>query len=649
MKIKSIHIYSHDGRCRDLVFKVDGLNVITGRSSTGKSALSEIVEYCMGRSSFNVPEGVIRDKVAWFAVIYQFPREQVLIAKPTPGKGAASCSTAMQRRGAELSPPAFKELAINTDDDAIVALLSRLLGIPENKTDVPMENSRDSYEATIQHTYYYLFQKQGIVANKDQLFYRQNEQFQPQAIRDTLPILLGVSSRDRYELETKLRVAQRELKLNAKLLEQAQNAIDTSQLKGIGLFSEAKTVGIVNPADQEAGVDGVIDALRTALQWKPASIPEDDGQRISRIEDELSEMRKHRREIQSKIDAARQFANRASGYENEAAEQKDRLASIKALPKNSQTGEWQWPFCEENLALQSPIAKMLLDELATLDAEMSIVAGERPKLAAYLVEQHQKVVELVGAIKDKEVELSATIAANEVIAQMGSRNNAAARVVGRISLFLENLVPNAELVAREVEHRRLKVKVAQLEERIGTDDSNERLTSILNNVSSTMSQYIRAFQAEFSEYPSRLDLNNLTVLIDRPDRPVPMSRTGGGENHLAYHLAALLALHVFAAKNDQPIPRFLLIDQPTQVYFPSEKVYQEADGSVQKTEADADLAAVRRLFELLLKFTQKDVPGFQLIVTEHANLRDIWFQDALVEQPWTKPPALVPENWPTRT
>ena len=41
-------------------FHVDGLNIITGRSSTGKSALSDIVEYCMGRSDCNVPEGVRR-------------------------------------------------------------------------------------------------------------------------------------------------------------------------------------------------------------------------------------------------------------------------------------------------------------------------------------------------------------------------------------------------------------------------------------------------------------------------------------------------------------------------------------------------------------------------------------------------------------
>ena len=141
MKIRSMHIYSHNGQRRDLWFKVDGLNVITGRSSTGKSALSEIIEYCMGRSSFNVPEGVIRDKVAWFAVIYQFENEQVLVAKPTPPGGGASCSTAMLRRGTKLSAPEFNELLVNTDDDSIVELLSRLLGIPENRTDVSPEHS----------------------------------------------------------------------------------------------------------------------------------------------------------------------------------------------------------------------------------------------------------------------------------------------------------------------------------------------------------------------------------------------------------------------------------------------------------------------------------------------------------------------------
>lgn len=646
MKIGSIHLYSHDGRRRDLRFKVEGLNVITGRSSTGKSALSEIIEYCMGRSSFNVPEGVIRDKVAWFAVVYQFEKEQVLIAKPTPPGGGASCSTVMLRRGTQLQAPEFNDLVANADDDSIVELLSRLLGIPENRTDVALEHSRDSYDANIKHTFYYLFQKQGLVANKDQLFYRQNEQFQPQAIRDTLPILLGISSHDRYELESKLRTAQRDLRINAKQLEQARNAVDTTHEKAVGLNSEAMTVGVTGNIGGNLSGDAIIGVLRSALSWRPNSVPDDDGGRISRLEEDLSQARQQRRDAQARIDAAQLFAKRAGGYENEAAEQVDRLASIKALPKNPNTGEWQWPFSERNLALESPLATVLLRELESLDKELRIATGQRPRLDAYLVELAGKADAIAVTIKQKEAELSAAISANEIIAQMGSRNNAAARVVGRISLFLETLLPDEDFAKLEAENRRLTNRVRQLEEQIGADDSNERLTSILNNISAQISRYIQKFNAEFGPYPARFNLPQLTIIFDRPERPVPMARTGGGENHLAYHLSALLALHLFAAQNNHPIPRFLLIDQPTQVYFPSDQVYRDADGSVQRTEADADLDAVRRLFELLLKFTQEDVPGFQLIVTEHANLREQWFQEALVEQPWTKPPALVPDDWP---
>ena len=643
MKIKSIHIYSYDGRRRDLQFH-DGLNVITGRSSTGKSALSDIIEYCMGRSTFNVPEGVIRDRVAWFAVIYQFAGEQVLVAKPSPGSGRGSCSTTMVRRGATIAAPAFEDLAVNDDDSGVESILSQLLGIPENTTDVPLESSRESYDANVKHTYYYLFQRQTIVANKDQLFYRQNEPFQPQAIKDTLPILLGVSSRERFQLESLLRVAQRDLRLNVKLLEQAKDAIDSSEDRAVGLLSEARAVGIL-PSESE-DEESVIELLRRALAWKPTPVPEDDGQRVSTIENELVGLREQRREIQRRIEAAQQYAKRAEGFQTEAGEQRDRLNSIKALPVNKATGEWQWPFAEANLALKTPIASILLAELESLDREMTAVVGERPALDAYLEEQRRDLQQVGDQIRNKEVELSAAIAASEVIAQMGNRNNAASRVVGRISLFLEGLIPNTELARLRAEDRRLKAKVDDLERKIGADDSGTRLASTLNNISMHMSGYIVDLGGEFGQFPARLDLHNLTVVIDRPGRPIYMGRTGGGENHLAYHLSALLALHRFATNHNQPIPRFLLIDQPTQVYFPSETVYAEAAGSIERTEKDADLEAVRRLFELLRRFAEKDAPGFQIIVTEHANLRDPWFQNALVEDPWTKPPALVPDDWP---
>lgn len=648
MKIKSIHIYSHKGFRRDLEFNINGLNIITGKSSTGKSALAEIIEYCMGRSSFNIPEGIIRDKVAWFGVIYQFTNEQVLIAKPTPLDNASSCSTAMIMRGSEIEVPEYETLSINSDDDSVVSLLSRLLGIPENITHVPLGNSRNSYNANIKHTYYYLFQKQSIIANKNQLLYRQDEQFQPQTIRDTLPILLGASSLDRYELDSKLRIAKRKYKINKNLLNSAKNSIYTSKDQAISLYSEAKVVGVIKEVISNLNPEVIIDALSESISWKPEIIPEDDGSRISIIEEELSRLRKNRREIQDRIDSANQFTKRFSGYELEATEHLDRLSSIKAFPKSPETGEWQWPFSEEKISLESNFAKTLLNELKSLDEKLRLTSGQRPKLEAYISNLEEEAQEIITTIHEKEVELSSAIAADEDILNLGNRNNAAARVVGRISFFLENLVPNNEIERLEAECERLRLKVDKLKSLIGNNDSNIRLNSIFSIISLQTTQFVKDFEAEFRDFPARFDLHSLMVIFDRPERPISMSKTGGGANHLAYHLSALLALHQFAFNNNCPIPQFLLIDQPTQVYFPSAQMYKEADGSIQKTESDADISAVRRLFKLLLKFTKEKAPGFQLIVTEHANLPDTWFQDSLIETPWIKPPALVPENWTSK-
>ena len=60
---------------------------------------------------------------------------------------------------------------------------------------------------------------------------------------------------------------------------------------------------------------------------------------------------------------------------------------------------------------------------------------------------------------------------------------------------------------------------------------------------------------------------------------------------------------------------------------------------------DGDIEAVTRFFKKLYDFSKNEVKGFQIIVTEHANLREAWFQSSLVENPWKKPPALIPISW----
>ena len=645
MNIREIIIYSHSGEIRRISFKVHGLNIITGRSSTGKSALSDIVEYCMGRSDFNIPEGPIRDKVSWYAVIFQFSGEQVMVAKPAPAANAASCSRAMILRGAIVEPPPFAELAQNADDDAVSSLLTELLGIPVVKTEVPEKQSRASFFASIKHTFYYLFQKQGIIANKDQLFYRQNEPYLPQTIKDTLPILLGLTADNRLETDQQLRTLRRDLKIAQKQLSEAEQFNEQLNTRALALISEAQQVGIFARGAAPANTTEALGVLTAITQWKPTAIPEEDTRRIAGLEDELAILRKERAAGSETLRATRVFTEKEVGFTHEATEQKSRLGSIYALPRNPDTGKWQWPFAPENLGLSSPIGAALIRELESLDRELSSVQGERPHLEQYTVKVNGHLNALNQQIRIKTDELSAAIAANSAIAEMGNRNAAAARIVGRISLFRENFQPDNDLDRLQKRVDELTEMVARLESALGVDDSAERLASIVNIISNRISRYVKELEAEFCEFPFRFDLARLTVVADRPERPVPMNKTGGGANHLAYHLGALLALHHFTSTNGRPMPGFLFLDQPTQVYFPSEVAYKSASGTVEETERDSDLDKVRKLFQMLHDFTTKEAPGFQIIVIEHANLRDQWFQDSIVETPWTKPPALVPDDW----
>lgn len=638
-------MYSHNGESRCVNFRLNGLNVITGRSSTGKSVLSDIVEYCMGRSTCNIPEGVIRDKVSWYSVTFVFDRTEVLIAKPAPKANYNSCSSAMIRRGSNLEIPKFEDLKPNNSDDGVVKLLTDLIGIPENKTAVAEHHSRNSFKANIKHSFYYLFQKQSLVANKDQLFYRQNEAQQIQVIRDTLPILLAGLMDNTYELKSKIRELKRDLVIIRKKIEKAKDVKELFEEKGLALISEAAALGMISESHFSETGSNILKTLNHIMEWQSRGAMQAKDNSIRGAERDLRNLRKKKIALEEKLEAALDFSETLNDCSAELGEQVGRLASINALPRNKSTGEWQWPFSPENLQLDSPVAQVLLNELSDLELEMNAIASEKPNLEKYIVELKSDIQKISEKLDLKEATLSANIEANELINATNSFQLAASRVAGRVSMFIEDVNESANASKQVFEEQMLARKVESLEKRLRSVDNSELLTSALNLVASFMPKFADALDAEFKDFPFRLDITKMTVVIDRPERPVPMNRTGGGENHLAYHLAALLSIHKYARLKNRPIPSFLMIDQPTQVYFPSEKIYKEVDGSPEKTMKDADIERVRSLFKLLYDFCEDDCPNFQVIVTEHANLNDSWFQKCLVEEPWTKPPALIPENW----
>jgi hypothetical protein len=171
MQIRAIILYSPAGAIRTLPFRLNAPNIITGRSKTGKTAILHIIDYCCGRGECLIPRGVIRDHVAWYALLLQFPETQLFVARRNPPanpprRGAAnSIDTSpdvYHSLAANILPPVLATLVPNITVDGLTDLLTQMNGIAPNE-HIPAEgNTRRPLRGTIDHAKFLLFADGGV-------------------------------------------------------------------------------------------------------------------------------------------------------------------------------------------------------------------------------------------------------------------------------------------------------------------------------------------------------------------------------------------------------------------------------------------------------------------------------------------------------
>jgi hypothetical protein len=273
-----------------------------------------------------------------------------------------------------------------------------------------------------------------------------------------------------------------------------------------------------------------------------------------------------------------------------------------------------------------------------------VTQRERPQLRDYISSLESERLELLNNIRTKNEALTGIVREQRMASQnieLHARRN---RVVGRISLWLESrgITDDTSLLRDRV--RGVQSRIAELERQLDIEEKEQRLTSILNRIGARMTELARTLDLEHSGNPVRLDLKNITVVVDREDRPIPLAMIGSGKNWLGYHLITHFALHEHFRHHERPVPGFLFLDQPSQVYYPPDRD-SELEGSLEGL-SNEDRNAVLRIYELFMAEVTELHPSFQVIVTDHADLDDSRFQSSIVER-WRGGQALVPLEWIT--
>jgi hypothetical protein len=211
------------------------------------------------------------------------------------------------------------------------------------------------------------------------------------------------------------------------------------------------------------------------------------------------------------------------------------------------------------------------------------------------------------------------------------------KIIGRVSLFLESVVVEQETESIDSKIENLKSKILELEKTVDSDNERELLLSILNKINLQMSKWVEGLDVEYENNPIRFDINRLTMFIDTDVKPIALPQIGSGANWVAYHLLIVFALHKHFIQNNRPVPNFIIIDQPTQVYYPPEK----SDNVV---EVSADEIAVNKMFDFMFNVVESLTPKLQVIITDHAYLKNDRFEES-VREVWRDGLKLIPNDW----
>ncbi len=540
-----------------------------------------------------------------------------------------------------MESPATAPVEPNTTIEAIENTLTVKLGISPNLNVPSSTETRAALPANIRHALFYCFQQQNDIAAKNYLFYRQYEAFIPQAIKDTLPYFLGAIQENRLALEQDLARMKRELRRAEQLLGEVQALRGDGISKAVGLVAEARQVGLISGENIPQAFESIVDVLRNLVQWTPDTATFTGSQRLTQLQDELRRFEQHYSDLTDSLNAVKSFANEAEGFTSEAHKQELRLESIGLFNDSEQNGD-VCPACAQQMRVPVPTAKVMRRSLEDLRANLDATTKERPRLREYIEKLETEREEIRQRVREKNEDISGILQEESAAKQIRDLNSRRARVVGRVSLWLESISLTDSTSALRDDVQRKRMSVIALEEQLAGSEKEERLNSILNRIGIQMSEWSKQLELEHSNNPMRFDLSKVTIVIDREDRPVPLNNLGSGENWVGIHLIVHLALHKYFVTHGRPVPQFLFLDQPSQVYYPKEKDV-EWEGSLDATKDD-DKAAVSRMFNLIFEVVKSLSPNFQVIITDHADLGELSFQESVIAR-WRGNEALVPQDW----
>ena len=637
--IKHIGIIDKYDNCHHIDLQ-EGLNIITGRSSTGKSAIIELFDYCTGNSDNTIPFGVITDNACLYFIVMYAKESQLVLAR-TQSERTTQLFFKIEPEKIDivnLNRGYFSDkyfLPIKTFREE----LSHFCGVNISDTDeseevVKHKGVKRGYPS-FRNMVSFMLQHQNLIANKHSLFYRFDEKEKRERVIDEFKIFAGFVDQQYYTLSQEL--DEKKLTLDKYKIE--SNRFESIKKERISYLDELrKEYHAISGYELFQDVDSslMINAPQVYLdqmsnmQIKINENSDEYKQQYIDLTKERNQLLFKKRSFLIKLE----HVNESIEYARNYASTIDKYHPITEASKNVS----ECPFCHQINPEPENEASKLKNAINWLNEELR---KSPQRIDSFLPQRRELQKEIQGL--DKQIyNINNEIKKIEDINNRLEKNRSLEEQSLKLKLKIENelewsVTKIVQINNHDIEGLKRKIEEIEftLKTKYNLSKKLKEAESFINNAMNEIGNKLD-FENSYSPINLHFDINTFELYHLRQDKSkVYLRAMGSGANWLYSHICLFLAIHkFFISLGDKAlVPTVLFLDQPSQVYFPAtidintEKFDAIELKKMENKSADEDLKAVTNLYVQIIEFINsvKKEYGFspQIIISDHADYLDL--------------------------
>lgn len=640
-------IFDEKGEKRFVDFN-EGVNIITGDSKTGKSALLEIIDYCLCSSRCTIPKGKITDFGHLYCILFVVGNNTLVIARERwENGGKMHIST-------ENVSFSFNDLNYSYFENKTIMPTKEVQYIIEQHIGLQVSNLETDDEAkgkkaSLRNMVSYIFQHQNLMASKFALFYRFNEYYKRLDIIEQFPVFAGIIGQEYYTTLIKLNTLKKDLKKLQK--DEVQNSVINQKIYNglLPLFKDYYAL-VNSPFDENKSLKQLVD-LSTKLPEPDLSkySPKDIVERYDRLNKELEDLRNKESDLILKVNDLRNINDVGVEYAEILEELKD-----KTQISQPDREEYSCPLCGNSCQDIDKINYDILEASEWLENEIKTTASYSNNFLEdirKLEKEKDSVVRNIKNIYGQIKNIERNYLNSETLTELKEKLTSA-KV--KIKFYIEMVTNGGMFKNVNTEIEELKKQIRQLEESIAGFNVGNMINNAKSEICTNMNKLSKTLDFEDEFRPI-----NLTFEIDTFDlyhynkekrEKIYLSEMGSGANWVSCHISLFLSFLRFFTeqKEKSPIPLILFFDQPSQVYFP--QGIKEAPNNNEKeyVKKQKDIEAVNKIYKTIfdevtsIEKNSGIIP--QVIIVDHVDGKELEIKETFKQNTrrvWRDGKALI--------